>query len=72
MFGCQQNCQMSLGRTGLIARCRNIRTLPIFQRKIKRGQSFATKTSLFMFIQVKDWKNEGQGVAPNCMLCARS
>ena len=45
---------------------------PHFLRKIKRGQSFATKTSLFMFIQVKDWKNEGQGVAPNCILYARS
>ena len=22
-----------------------------------------------MFIQVKDWKNEGQDVAPNCMPC---
>ena len=56
---------MSLGSTGLIARRRNIRTLPSFSKKlkIKWGQSFATKTSLFMFIQVKDWKNEGQDVA---------
>ena len=39
-------------------------TSELFKKEIKRGQNFATKTSLFMFIQVKDWKNEGQDVAP--------